>query len=155
MSDFIRVLCRSDSALPYEVIEQFIIDGVYFDPPPAFIRTPPSASSADPDWHRVEVRYADLRRPVLIHNTAPGELMTAELQEARDAASELDPGPAEAVRRHLAGVRRVMAFEVDPMSMSDEAWEMLDALESFIASRHDGIVWAAEGFYDASLKPIR
>ncbi|WP_257448852.1 hypothetical protein [Archangium lipolyticum] len=51
--------------------------------------------------------------------------------------------------------RQLFTFEVEPLQMKEDAWEMLDATEACVARVRDGVVFVAgEGVYDASLQPI-
>jgi hypothetical protein len=152
MSYFLRILCRSDSPIGCDDIEQFITDGAYFDSDPHFVRTPPGA---DADWHRLEVSYEADRRPIVMENTPAGDLLSEELDEIREVATGLAPAAARTITQHLDAVRRIIAIEIDRARLTDDAWEMVDALESFLARHLDGILYAPDdGFYDADLRPI-
>jgi hypothetical protein len=92
---------------------------------------------------------------VIVSNTGPGELFHEELAEIREELQGIPPRAAEGLRAHLADTKRIFAIEVDQPNLSEEAWEMVDALERFLAARCDGIMYAPDdGFFDPSLERI-
>lgn len=55
----------------------------------------------------------------------------------------------------MDALEEVYAFEVDPGGLSDDAWELVDALESYIAKRGKGILYVPdEGFFDGEFEPL-
>ncbi len=47
------------------------------------------------------------------------------------------------------------ALDIDPAGLPDEVWQMLDAVESHVASELDGVIYVPdEGFYDKGLKKV-
>jgi hypothetical protein len=50
---------------------------------------------------------------------------------------------------------QVLSLGVDHSSLTDEAWEMCDFIEHFIADRCDGLIYApGEAIFDANLQPV-
>jgi hypothetical protein len=63
----------------------------------------------------------------------------------------LDP----ATRRRLVEAPQTFTLDVDQEGLTDEAWEMCDFVERFIAGQCDGLIWArGDGIFDATLQPI-
>jgi hypothetical protein len=63
----------------------------------------------------------------------------------------LPPDERSAIERDIAQTRHIVAIEIDADRLTDDAWEMLDVVETEIAQTCDGIIYApGEGFYDAS-----
>ena len=154
MSYFIRIFCQSAQAIPRYNIGQFILDGAYFDGQPEFVPSLNDSESRLPNWEYFQVHYLPNYRPVvLMHNTDDG-LFEAE----RDNLIDLIPRLVDAPIQHdlidnLMTTAQVIVIELDRENLSDEAWEMLDALEAYLAETLAGLVYAPDdGFYGSGLE---
>lgn len=151
MSTFLRVFCRSSALVTPAELAQFILDGIFFeqprfDPPDALERT------AGEDWESLAIFYDREMRPIVLWRTSAGPLLAEDIAEATDALSSADTLYATDLADRLAGTSVIYAFEVNESTLTDDAWNMLDALEAHLARQYDGIVYAAgDGFFDADL----
>ena len=146
MSDYIRIFCRSSRPVALTDITQFIEDGVYFDLTPRF--DPPPGGDNEAEWQRLTVFYHPEKRPIVFYKSVNNALM-------RDEIAEISAGLPEDARQRLDKSWQTVAIEIDGSSLTEEAWEMLDSLEAYLAQRYDGIISVDdEGFYDASLQKI-
>jgi hypothetical protein len=60
-----------------------------------------------------------------------------------------------ALRMRLIEARQVFSVDVDQDGLTEEAWEMCDFIEHFIASQCDGLIWArGDGIFDANLQLV-
>ncbi|HEX8537333.1 MAG TPA: hypothetical protein VF664_07695, partial [Cystobacter sp.] len=69
MSQYLRVLCRSEQPLPRTELGNFIRDGWFFDEPPHFEPALNDPEIARPEWERFEIYPPGSKRPVVIHHT--------------------------------------------------------------------------------------
>jgi hypothetical protein len=153
MSYFLRILCRSDAPVTADDVEEFVREGVYFDPDPEFSRAPAGTDESDP--LALTIRYAPRKRPVILSGTGPGPELDEELADIREQVANLPPDVRGRIQSHLDQTRQVIAIEVDRDRLTEDAWDMLDHLQAHLASVRDGILYAPDdGFYDAELQPI-
>jgi len=155
MSQYLRVLCRSEEPLSRAEIGGFIREGYFFDAPPRFVPTLEDPAVALPEWERFEVHPPGSRRPIVLHHAVHDVL--------RDSVEEivqtlLDAGLGEshaALIQRIRASRQLITFELEPSQMTEDAWEMLDATEACVARLRDGVVFVSgEGIYDAALYPL-
>jgi hypothetical protein len=48
----------------------------------------------------------------------------------------------------------VIGIELWPETLDDDAWELLDIVQSFIARTLDGLLVTDDGVYDAGMQPV-
>lgn len=156
MSDFIRIICNSTEPLPSSEIADFIIEGVYFDETPRF-DPPQEATDASPtDWQTLAVFYQAEKRPVIFHKSVNDRLMLTEVKEIveEELAGEQTEA-AQTLSLRLSRGYQTLAIEINPTSLTEEAWEMLDSIEAYIATKYEGIIYVPDdGFFNASLQKI-
>jgi hypothetical protein len=59
------------------------------------------------------------------------------------------------LKNTIAEAKQVFILDVNPDSLTEEAWEMCDSIERFIASRCDGLIWVKDdGIFDANLQRV-
>ncbi len=144
MSDYIHVLCRSRRPIALSEITDFILEGVYFDTP-QFEAMPGDVKS---DWQTLTVVYEAGKRPIVLHKSVGDALMHAEI-------AAMSANLPEGLRRRIAATFQVIAIEINSPMLTEEAWEMLDNLEVYLAREYDGVIFVeGEGFYDAALQKI-
>jgi hypothetical protein len=152
MSYYFRLICRSSLPPPAQLLLDFVYDGWYFDVKPQIELRQENQES----WDRLVIHYADNKRPVMLINTGPGPLLEVEIRQMRVALSNVMID--DAIKRtlsHLDEASRIIAIEIDPIGLTDNAWTMIDCLQSFIARDYRGLIYAPDdGYYDASLQPI-
>ena len=155
MSYYLRVLCKSATPVLRSGIIAFVREGVYFEAEPEFAFSAQDGGENAPEWDILKIYYDPQKRPITLTNTGENILLREELRELREATSEIEPGSEARVLQHLDATRRIIAIEIDPESLSESAWAMLDCLQSFLASRLDGMIFAPdEGYYDAALQLV-
>jgi len=137
-------------------IAEFVEEGSFFDPVPRFDPAPDTPESEAPQWGSFTLHYQDGRRPIRFERNLRDELLKEELDELlfileRSKKTKTQQEMLERLRE----TQQVIGIEVDREALTDDGWEMLDAVESFLATRCDGIVYVPdEGFFDANLRPV-
>jgi len=146
MSNYIRVFCRSGRPILLSEVTSFIEDGVYFED----VRFDPLPGEAEEDWQRLTIFYQPEKRPIVLHKNVNDALVRKEIAEISAET------PAGEIGRRLQGTAQMVAIEIGSLStLTDEAWEMLDSLEAYLAQTYDGIIFVGgEGFYDAALQKL-
>lgn len=156
MSLFIYVFCQGESPISAREIIGFIDEGAYFEPSPTFRLEPASAQADDASWTEMKIEYKARKRPVILQRESRAEEFMEEVEEAIEALHtfKLAKKHEDLVAR-LKGTRQLIVFELDARGTTEECWEMVDNLESWIARERNGLIYVAgEGFYDAELQPI-
>jgi hypothetical protein len=156
MSYFIRIFCRVPSVVTRREIAEFVLEGSYFDPPPEFEPTLDALEDTDDTWNTFLVHYGVDRRPLVLTRDIAGDLLRRETEElvfilkrSRQSAGQ------KAVLEHLQNTTQVISIELDRDKLPKDAWEMLDNLESYLAKRLTGLVYAPDGgFFDEGLRRV-
>jgi hypothetical protein len=144
------VFCRSSDSITREEIAEEIENGVFFENTPLFDPPTGSEESRAQQWEDMSVRYADDRRPVVIGRSGPFPGIDEEIEEDF-AGRKLDT----ALLRRIVEAKQVFSLDVSKESLTEEAWEMCDFVERFLAERLDGLVYApGDGIFDANLQPL-
>lgn len=148
MAQWHHIFCRADATLPRAELAEHITDAWYGDGSPNIT----SASTGGTAWQlSVELPGAPPRRIDLLLDSAQevvAELVGEFLDEHR---AQL---PRE-VTDVLRDSRQVVSIGLKPDLLDDDAWELLDVTEAFIARRLDGVVAIADdGVYDRDLQRL-
>jgi hypothetical protein len=153
MTYFLRVFCRSSRAITRREIARFIVEGYFFDEKPSFEPSPESEAGLDENWRRFDIHYHPEKRPVILFKDVAEKMLQGEIKEILE---ELAPPPVpEVVVKALHASQQVIAIEIDQLHLTDDAWEMVDILEAFLARELDGIIYAPDdGFFDKKLRRI-
>jgi hypothetical protein len=147
MSQFHNIFCASDAAVSRLDIAEFARDGWYGDGKPTFSPDPIDDRTAS--WDELRMRLPGIARPVIfMHDLDPAVM--AEL--ANEAITERSVPPEIAQR--LRATTRVIGIELWPETLDDDAWELLDQVQAYIATRLDGILVAGDGIYDNNLQRL-
>lgn len=156
MSYFLRVFCQNSQPLPSNEITDFIRDGWYFDESPNFEVQPSAEAQDETHWKSITVHYQTNKRPIRIELNLNEKLLQQEIDEAIDIISQSrQVNQQQNLMQKLATSKQIIAIEIDYSGLTDAAWEMLDCLESYLAQKLSGIVYAPDdGFYDENLQPI-
>lgn len=151
MSYGLTVFCRRPAEhLTRQEIAQAVVDGVYFEDTPQFDPPLDSAEARAPEWDTLVIRYAAAKRPVVVFRRGALRGIEEDIEEAF-VKPPLDP----AMKRRLVEAKQTFTLDVDQEGLTDEAWEMCDFIEHFIADQCDGLIWApGDGIFDAKLQPI-
>jgi hypothetical protein len=147
----LTVFCRRPAEhLTRQEIAQAVVDGVYFEDTPEFDPPLHSAEARAPEWDTLVIRYAAAKRPVVVFRRGALRGIEEDIEEAF-VKPPLDP----AMKRRLVEAKQTFTLDVDQEGLTDEAWEMCDFIEHFIADQCDGLIWApGDGIFDAKLQPI-
>jgi hypothetical protein len=147
MAYFLKVFCRASSRVPLSEVRDFVRDGVYFDPPPDLISK--AVEGADGESWQLEILYDASKRPIVVSNDTSDRLLAIEKEEVLDLEN------ADAVRQRIIEAQQILAIEINRDSLSEDAWVLCDCLQSFIASKFDGLIYAPDdGFYNDKLERL-
>jgi hypothetical protein len=155
MSQYLRVLCRSEESLSRAELGGFIREGYFFDEPPRFVPALEDPEAAHPGWERFEVHPPGSTRPIVLHHAAHSVLRDS-VEEIVQTLLDASLGESHApLIQRIRASRQLITFELEPSQMTEDAWEMLDATEACVARLRDGVVFVSgEGVYDAALHPL-
>ena len=155
MTTYLRVFGQAHRRISPTEIAGFVFDGVYFEEPPRIEVGDAAGERVGDEWTVLNIRYHAARRPIVLHMTTGGVLFGDEVTEAIEALTAMGiPKTAELVLR-LRRTSIIYAFEVDERNLTEDAWNMVDALEAYLARRCEGIVYAPnDGFFDSDLNRL-
>lgn len=149
MNYIIRIVCRSDKNLEWATIQDFILEGIYFDSAPSF--------SNNTSRNCLTVTYEAGMQPILIEiqrkNTS---VVDEELEELKTLVESIEGlNIRERLEHHLSETCQIVWVEFNQDQITDEIWALLDSLEAWIAKELNGIVFAPnDGFFDEHLRVI-
>lgn len=156
MSYTFYVFCRKMEAPNRRAIATFIEDGAFFDEKPQFDPSPDVSESNIADWDRLTIVYDKERQPVVIQRhirAGPPQKEMDELLFILDRSSKTKA--QQRVHETLKGTKLVFTLDCVREEVTKDCWEMLDAVESFLARECDGLVHAPpQDFFDNKLKRI-
>jgi hypothetical protein len=156
MSYFLRIFGRSSQPLTRREIASFISAGSFFDLEPRFEPPPEAPESAEENWTVLTLHYDTEKRPVRFERNVGDALLKEEVQELLFVLNRSKPTHAQReVLETIQAATQVISIEVKRETASEDCWEMLDAVEAFLAERCDGVIYAPDdGFFDKSLQPL-
>ncbi len=154
MTYFIRIFCQSQQIIPRYNIGQFILDGVHFADQPEFTPDLKDGESRLVNWDSFQIRYTPDQHPIILMCNSGDDLFEAERNELIDLIPQLVNAPIQHdLIDNLTTSTQVIAIELDRDNLSDEAWEMLDSLEAYLAETLGGLIYAPDdGFYGSGLE---
>jgi hypothetical protein len=124
------VYCRSRRELLDHELAGWIFEAAAFDEMP---RLDPPGGNA----RAFEVIYDERKRPLqLVH--VSGERLAARVNELIDEAEEACDDPALIAR--LRDTAQAISIEIDEVGATEEAWELLEDLDTRIARELDGVI---------------
>jgi hypothetical protein len=145
MAQFHDIFCVSDDPLTTVEIADWLSEAWYADDEPTFVPQPDDQSA----WHRFEVSVPGVGRPVVfLYDADPAEMNRHVAEAIEETSGRLG---SEVVNR-LQSTRQVIGIELAPDLFTNDAWEMLDIVQSLIATKLDGILITHDGVYDAKLR---
>jgi len=154
MAITIYVLCSSDAPMTHGEVEDYMGHMGFLDEPATFRPPVDEHNRGDANWSSFELWYRADQRPIQVSHWITVDELEPTLSELRDEiADEAPTSVLETLLPRLARIRQAVVFELggDPPR---DVWEMVDATETFIAGKYDGVIVAGEGVYDQQLKPI-
>ncbi len=154
MTYFIRIFCQSPQIIPRYNIGQFILDGVYFDDQLEFTPDLKETEARLANWDSFHIGYLPDQRPIVLTCNVEDGLFEAERDNLIDLVPRLVTTPIQSeLIDILMTASQVIIVELDRENLSDEAWEMLDSLEAYLAETLGGLVYAPDdGFYGNGLE---
>ncbi|BEK85121.1 hypothetical protein [Nocardia seriolae] len=150
MSLFINILCKKSVDLTRREIVSGTEEFWYEDAPIVFAPSEVDSEIDDPSWAVLRLTFPGVDRPVAITRFDTGKLISDLISDIR---SEIESIPSD-VANHLDNVSAVISIEVFPETLNDDLWEFLDLVESFLATKLNGIIATDDGIYDEKLKLI-
>jgi hypothetical protein len=147
ISAFHNIFCASGAPLTRSQIAGWAVELWYGDQRPMFEPAPDDAET----WDGFTMRVPGVGRPIVFRNDVDPERVGWYVAEAIEEAPIVLP---PAVLAQLKGARRVIGIELAPDLLTEDAWELLDALQSCVATRLDGLLVTHDGVYDARLRPL-
>ncbi|WP_033339582.1 hypothetical protein [Catenuloplanes japonicus] len=146
MAQFHNIFCASATSLSRADIADALQGAWYGDGEPTFVPSPDTTAG----WQRLEARLPGIGRPVTFlrdsDSAAIGELVSEAIGSP---PVPLRPETADRLR----DTRQIIGIEFMPDGFDDDAWEMLDIVQAFIARQLDGLLFTSDGVYDAQLQP--
>lgn len=148
MTEFIRIFGRRAGPTSAEIVD-FLEHGASFGSPT--ISVEPSGASQPSGWRSITLEYDPARRPLIIWNSDDA-LASEEVNEALAELVKLNAPSRTDIGQNLRDSVAVYAIETKFETLTDDAWELLDSIEAYLARICDGIVRVPEdGFFDKSL----
>lgn len=152
MSTYFRIICTSDTKITVDEIIQFLQDGFFIEQPPQYVRDRDEIY----DGGRLLIIHDPQKRPIIVAGNLQDELFQREIDEFLEVLERVTDEDAKTqLRMHLTQSKQIIAIEIAPQNLSQDAWHMLDSLEAYFARQLQGIVYAPDdGFFDDSLTAI-
>src|SRR5260370_42123435 len=150
------VYCRRLVETTRKQIGDWIEEGIYFDHAPGLDPPLNSEEASAVEWASFVIRYAAAKGRVVVVRSGP----TAGIGEKQEIEEEIEeefglPPLDSVLKNRIVEAKQVFILDVNPDSLTEEAWEMCDSIERFIASRCDGLIWAKDdGIFDANLQRV-
>jgi hypothetical protein len=150
------VYCRRAVETTRQQIADWIEEGVYFDHTPEFDPPLNSAEAIALEWDHFVIRYAAAKRPVVVVRSGATAGIDEKEEIEKGIEAEFVLPPLDSVlKNRIVEAKQVFILDVNPLSLTEEAWEMCDSIEHFLASRCDGLIWAKDdGLFDANLQRL-
>lgn len=147
MSEFHNIFCASDAAITRLELAEYAVDGWYGDGEPAF--SPDPSDDSDASWDEMQMRLPGILRPIVFLH----DLDRATITELVDEAISERRMPEEVAAR-LRTTQQVIGLDLAPDTLDDDAWELLDQIQAYVATRLDGILVTGDGVYDNNLQHL-
>jgi hypothetical protein len=153
MSKSVSIFCKDSDNLTSKQIIEFIKDGCYFEEEPKF---------SCPDENRIIIQYDLNLRPIIIESFISLEAVeemkheTNEHVLARLEHSDLDYKEElkNTILLEIIASKVIVLIEFSDGELSEDCWDMMASVESFIAKNNNGLIIAEEGVYNSSLQKI-
>ena len=154
MSYYIRIFCQASELPTRHNIQEFIVGGLHFDKIPVFIPAFQDPDSMREDWDSLMIVYEPDTPTVNLTRYVDNNVFNAERDAAQALISDIVPPDLQPSLIEMVNAsNQLMVIEIDREQLSEDAWAMLDALESYLAGNLLGLVYAPEdGFYGSGLQ---
>ncbi len=147
MSLFVKMFFRSDKEIaPKDIFLSLLASGLHLTP------------SSREEWERttempesgINFQYDLSLRPIRIYYSSDGSAIDLSTRILNELQSECSV-PSDIVDR-LQHTKQCIDIEVNPDSISQQTWSLLDVFEQDMLSNFDGILYVHdEGIYDSDL----
>jgi hypothetical protein len=154
MSYKIQVFCKKNQEVSLHELNEFIQEGAYFEDAKVDILANENDDQSNSEALKVE--YEDSKPPIIIYNVSEPEGVARETKELLFVLDLSRKTPIQqSIAERLLKASQAFVLDFDKKSISDDCWEMLDSIESFLANKCDGIVYAPDdGFFSKDLEHL-
>jgi uncharacterized membrane protein YheB (UPF0754 family) len=155
MSYQIQVFCERCKKDILSEIDNFIEEGGYFENAKVeFLSS--SNSTEQVSGEAVKIIYEHDKSPIIIHSILDSEGIA---KESKELIFVLNLSKKSSVQKDITDkilkASQVFILDFEKELISDDCWEMLDAIESFLANVCDGIVYSPDdGFFNKALNHL-
>lgn len=148
----IQVFCEQSQEISLHELNEFIVEGAYFEGAKIDFLTEVKQS----DRKAIKVNYDDNKPPIIIYNVLEPEEIAGETKELLFVLDLSRKTPTQqSIAEKVLKTSQVFVLDFDKESISDDCWEMLDSVESFLANKFNGIVYAPDdGFFSKDLEHL-
>lgn len=147
MSQFHNIFCASDAPISRRDIAEYAVDGWYGDGEPMF--SPDPSDDDDAGWASMQMRLPGVAKPVIFQHDVDAATISELVAEAI-----AEHRVTEETAGRLRASRQIIGIELFPETLDDDAWELLDQIQAFTATRLNGILVTADGVYDNNLQHL-
>ena len=150
------VFCLDPRPVGTREVDAFISEGAYFQLGAQIATAQPTMASDGAEWDEKSIFYQAQKRPVVLRCERRPCALAREVPEVIDALGRAGAGPRHDVLiGRLNATRQLFVLDINPAGASDECWEMVDNLQSWIARQRGGLIYVpGEGCYDADLQSV-
>jgi hypothetical protein len=151
----IQIFCASPQIFDFSEIVNFLDEGCYFDDLKILSHSEMGENVEDKPKN-LEIIYEENLPPIVVSTIMSANKVEKEKEELifiLDISKKTST--QQNIRKKLDSTSQVFILEFSKELISDDCWEMLDSIESFLASRYDGIIYDPnDGFFDKNLRHI-
>jgi|GEM_PF-5140036 len=155
---YFYIFCQSKISVSSGDLIGFIQDGIFFEEKPQFVTESNPDTSAFLDWKAISVAYDPDHKPIIFANHEDDELfkkITSELLFILSHPGMQISTTQQKILKMIKETIQIFTIQLEREDVTEDAWEMLDCIESYIAEKCDGLIYAPDDFfYDARLKKI-
>ena len=152
------VLCASSEMIDFRELARFILEGVYFDQDPYLVPLPEETDGDSKNWSLLSVTYDSDKKPVVFRRYLQHDERFQEVVGGLVFGVTRSIGKTKSRQRvlsHLEETVQLIDIEIIRSEIDDDCWVMLDCVESFVAKKYKGLVFASgDGFFDENLKSV-
>jgi hypothetical protein len=153
MSKSVLIFCKNSGNFTSEEVIEFIKDGCYFEEDPKF---------SCPDENQIIIQYDLNFRPIIIESVLNSETIeemkheTCEniLSQILQASSACKEELKNTIVSELIMSKAIFLIDFSDGELSEDCWDMMASVESFIAKKNNGLIIAEEGVYNSNLEKI-
>jgi hypothetical protein len=151
----IQIFCEQPQEVSLHELNEFILEGAYFEDPKIDILTDGNVAEQS-NLNTLKISYEDSKPPIIIYNISEPEGVAEETKELLFVLDLSRKTPTQqSITEKLIKASQAFVLDFDKESISDDCWEMLDSIESFVAKKSNGIVYAPDdGFFSKDLEHL-